>query len=129
MPRAYGRLLFLQDGNSEVSSQLLLEGCGFRGPWNPHGRPSCGGQVLRMNCAAARITNSEPTSTAARFDETEPAATKPKSRSGAIHSALRTIGATWVPRISMACNIFWCGRVETPIWKVMREMPARASFT
>src|SRR5882762_927966 len=44
-------------------------------------------------------------------------------------SSFRTIGATTVPRISMACNIVWCGSVETPIWNVMREMPPRTSFT
>jgi len=29
----------------------------------------------------------------------------------------------------MACNICWCGSVETPIWNVMREMPPRLQST
>src|ERR1700730_1145390 len=52
-----------------------------------------------------------------------------QARTGVTPSSFRTIGATTVPRISMASNIFWCGRVETPIWNVMREMPPRTSFT
>jgi hypothetical protein len=28
-----------------------------------------------------------------------------------------------VPRISIASSIFLCGRVETPIWNVMRDVP------
>jgi hypothetical protein len=44
-------------------------------------------------------------------------------------SSLRTMGATRVPRISMARSIFSCGSVETPIWKVMREMPPRTSLS
>jgi len=40
-------------------------------------------------------------------------------------SSLRSMGATRVPRISMACSILSCGSVETPIWNVMREIPPR----
>jgi hypothetical protein len=43
--------------------------------------------------------------------------------------SFRMTGATRVPSISMARSIFSCGRVETPIWKVRREMPPKASFT
>src|ERR1700687_312992 len=52
-----------------------------------------------------------------------------QARTGLTPSSFRTIGATTVPRISMACSIFWCGSVETPIWNVTREMPPRTSFT
>jgi len=40
--------------------------------------------VLRMNCAVAQFTNSKPTATAARFDETEPAATRPNASATAV---------------------------------------------
>src|ERR1700736_2368756 len=52
-----------------------------------------------------------------------------QARTGVTPSSFRTMGATAVPRISMASNIFWCGSVETPIWNVTREMPPRTSFT
>src|SRR5260370_36843091 len=52
-----------------------------------------------------------------------------QARTAVTPSSFRTIGATTVPRISMASNIFLCGSVETPIWNVMREMPPRTSFT
>src|ERR1700682_667685 len=52
-----------------------------------------------------------------------------QARTGMTPSSFRTIGATWVPRLSMASNMFECGSVETPIWNVTREMPPRTSFT
>src|SRR6266851_1853000 len=42
--------------------------------------------------------------------------------------ALRMMGATRVPRSSMACMSLSWARVATLIWKLMREMPPRASF-
>jgi len=42
-------------------------------------------------------------------------------------SSLRRIGTTWVPRISMERMSFRCVRVETLIWKVMREPRSQAS--
>ena len=55
-----------------------------RHPSTPRCGRSCGGQDLGMNRVATRFTNSKPTSTAARFDKTEPAATKPNATSTAV---------------------------------------------
>src|SRR6266403_841761 len=44
-------------------------------------------------------------------------------------SAVRTRGATRVPRSSIACINFACGRAATLIWNVRREMPPNESFT
>src|SRR5712664_2187852 len=52
-----------------------------------------------------------------------------QARRGVTPSSCRTIGATTVPRISMASNIFGCGSVETPILFLMLRLPPRTSFT
>jgi hypothetical protein len=38
-----------------------------------------------------------------------------QERADLAENSLRMIGATRVPRISIARNIFWCGSVDAPI--------------
>jgi len=52
------------------------------------------------------------------FLETTVKSSTRQARTALKPTSFRTIGATTVPRISMASNIFWCGSVETAIWNV-----------